>query len=59
LTIRAALPGCRILLMSGDSGSPDLLAQAERDGYRFEVLGKPFDPPMLFAMLAGRPSSAA
>jgi CheY-like chemotaxis protein len=59
LSIRQAVPGCRVLLMSGNSGSSDLLERAQRAGHRFEVLAKPFDPPLLFSVIDGRPVSAA
>ena len=59
LAIRGSLPGCRVLLMSGNSGSSELLDRAERAGHHFEVLAKPFDPPMLLSVIAGRPVSAA
>jgi CheY-like chemotaxis protein len=51
LAIRASLPSCRVLLMSGDSGSSDLLDNAKREGHQFEVLAKPFDPATLFAAI--------
>ncbi len=54
LEIRRLIPSCRVLLMSGNSGSSEYLEAALRAGHSFEVLNKPFDPPTLFAILAGQ-----
>jgi CheY-like chemotaxis protein len=59
LEIRRITPNCRVLLMSGNSGSSEYLEAALRAGHTFEVLNKPFDPPMLFAVLAGQPVPAS
>jgi two-component system, sensor histidine kinase len=59
LAIRRSLPECRVLLMSGDSGSSDLLDSAERAGHRFEVLTKPFDPATLFSVITMQPFPTA
>jgi CheY-like chemotaxis protein len=55
LQIQQGLPHCRVVLISGDSGSSDLLETAERAGHNFEVLAKPFDPRTLLAVVAGQP----
>jgi CheY-like chemotaxis protein len=59
LEVRRLLPNCRVLLMSGNSGSSEYLEAALRAGHTFEVLNKPFDPPTLFAVLAGQPAPVA
>jgi DNA-binding NtrC family response regulator len=41
------LPGCRIILFSGQAASKDLVAKARDEGYSFEVLAKPVDPDVL------------
>lgn len=37
-------PNCRVLLFSGQTGTADLLADAEMKGYKFEILAKPVHP---------------
>jgi DNA-binding NtrC family response regulator len=51
LDIRKLLPGCRIILMSGDTTSAKILADAHARGYDFEVLAKPTPPEELLALL--------
>lgn len=51
LEIRANCPGCRIILISGDTRSAELLEQANALGHAFEVLAKPFHPARLLDML--------
>lgn len=41
------VPNCRIILFSGQAASVDLVAEASKDGYSFEVLAKPIDPDVL------------
>jgi CheY-like chemotaxis protein len=45
------LPGCRIILFSGQAASTDLLARARAEGYSFEVLAKPINPNVLLEVL--------
>jgi DNA-binding response OmpR family regulator len=58
LDIAKLLPGCRIILMSGDTTSTKILADAHEHGHDFEVLAKPTHPEELLALL-GPASSAA
>lgn len=54
----ARYPQCRLLFFSGQSTSGDLLEQARREGYRFEVVAKPVHPKVLLektAELLSRP----
>lgn len=44
-------PECRILLFSGQSGALDLLCDARRRGYDFELLEKPLHPLQLLMRL--------
>ena len=47
IKIRAEVPSCKILLMSGQAETTNLLEDAERQGYQFEILAKPTSPPDL------------
>lgn len=53
LQIRRDFPSCRIVLLSGQITSTELLEEAERNGHRFEVLAKPTEPQQLLRVLAG------
>lgn len=44
IALRKAGLNCRILLFSGQSGAMDLLCDARRRGYEFELLDKPLHP---------------
>ena len=46
------LPKCRIILISGDTSSTDIFANARASGYQFEVLPKPTMPGELLALLS-------
>jgi DNA-binding NtrC family response regulator len=41
------VPGCRIILFSGQAVSADLVSKAEAEGYSFEILAKPVNPDAL------------
>lgn len=41
------LPKCRVILFSGQPASVDLVTEARKEGYSFEVLAKPIDPDIL------------
>jgi CheY-like chemotaxis protein len=45
-------PDCRILLLSGQIMTADLLKTAETQGYRFEVFPKPIHPRVLLDYLS-------
>lgn len=51
------LPGCRIILFSGQAATLDLLERARVEGYKFEVLAKPINPDVLLSVL--KPSRRA
>ncbi len=57
LAVQKALPDCRIVLLSGEITSTELLEEAERHGHRFEVLAKPTEPQQLLRVLAGPDNS--
>jgi len=50
--VRQELPFCRVVLLSGEISSADLLDDARKSGYYFEVLAKPADPEHLLRVLA-------
>jgi len=51
IQIRALLPGCKILLFSGQAATADLLEKARAQGHEFEILAKPVHPQDLLAKL--------
>lgn len=51
MQIRALLPRCRIILISGAAATADLLDDARLQGHHFDVLAKPFHPKELIARL--------
>ena len=50
---RSKLPGCKILLFSGQAATADLLEKAREQGHEFEILAKPVHPTDLLAKLRG------
>ena len=53
IEITAIHPECRILLLSGQAATADLLRDARVRGHHFEVLLKPVHPAQLLARLRG------
>jgi CheY-like chemotaxis protein len=51
IRIRQILPGCKILLFSGQAATADLLEKARAQGHEFEILAKPVHPQDLLAKL--------
>lgn len=51
IQIRSILPGCKILLFSGQAATADLLENAREKGHEFEILAKPVHPADLLAKL--------
>ncbi len=49
--IRKFLPGCKILLFSGQAATADLLENALAQGHEFEILAKPVHPQDLLSKL--------
>jgi CheY-like chemotaxis protein len=49
--IREFLPGCKVLLFSGQAATADLLENARARGHEFEILAKPVHPQDLLAKL--------
>jgi CheY-like chemotaxis protein len=50
--IRERYPECRVLLFSGQAATIDLLDEARRKGYVFDILQKPIPPAELLARIA-------
>ena len=51
IAIRNRCPRTRVLLISGQAGTVDLLAAARKQGHNFEVLQKPLKPEVLLKKL--------
>lgn len=51
IAIQAICPGCKVLLISGNEKTSNLLADAVRDGYKFEILAKPVPPAEILERL--------
>ena len=51
IEIRKILPTCKILLLSGENSTADLLEEASRQGHDFEIVAKPIPPSVLLARL--------
>ena len=49
--ITNTVPTCKIMLISGQAQTPNLLADAEERGYRFELLQKPVHPEVILQRL--------
>ncbi len=45
------LPGCKILLFSGQAATADLLERVRQQGHEFEILAKPVHSQDLLARL--------
>lgn len=53
IQIRALVPGCKILLFSGQAATADLLDKARLQGHEFDILAKPVHPQDLLMRLRG------
>jgi len=51
ISIRNFLPGCKILLFSGQAATADLMETARAQGHEFEIIAKPIHPSDLLAKL--------
>lgn len=51
IRLRNAHPSCKVLLYSGEIQTGDLLEQAKKEGYEFEILAKPVPPNELLEKL--------
>jgi hypothetical protein len=46
-----SLPGCRIVLFSGQPSAADALLQAQQNGHDFEILPKPIHPTEVLELI--------
>ena len=53
IQMKAQYPGCKILLLSGQAATLDLLQQARAQGHNFDLLLKPI-PPTEFLLEIGK-----
>lgn len=53
ILVREMLPSCRIVLLSGQTVTAQLLDEARAQGYEFEIIAKPLHPIQLIAHLRG------
>jgi CheY-like chemotaxis protein len=51
IQISAMIPGCRVLLLSGQAATADLLRDARVRGHDFEILLKPIHPNQILDRL--------
>ena len=52
LQICEKLPGCRVLLFSGDPGAEEMVVGPRTNGPDFEFLNKPFHPASLLSRMS-------
>lgn len=50
--IRHSYPACQILLFSGNANTLNLLEEARKEGYDFEIMAKPVAPRQLLVRIA-------
>lgn len=51
IQLRNALPSAKVLLMSGNNSTSDLLAIAQKQGHSFDILAKPVHPSVILDRL--------
>lgn len=56
IAIQQVLPNCRILLISGNNNTAELLAIAAAKGHGFEILPKPVHPTVLLEQMRAQRS---
>ncbi len=59
LRMRHLVPGCRILLFSGQAATSTLLEEAKAQGHEFEILAKPIHPSELLQKLRNKDEATA
>jgi CheY-like chemotaxis protein len=59
IAIRQMLPNCRILLISGNNDTAELLAMAATKGHVFNILAKPVHPTVLLEQMRAQSSVSA
>lgn len=56
--LNRTFPHCKVLLMSGNNSTADLLAAAQLQGHSFEILAKPVHPTVILERLKTFSTSA-
>jgi len=51
IEIRKALPNCKVLLISGNTRTTDMLKDAHEHGHDFDILAKPVHPLLIIERL--------
>lgn len=51
IRLRATLPDCKILLISGNNSTSELLQRAAEQGFWFDILAKPVHPSIVLERL--------
>jgi len=51
IQLATLLPKCKVLLMSGNNSTSDLLKEAQKKGHAFDVLAKPVHPSVILDRL--------
>jgi CheY-like chemotaxis protein len=51
IAVRKNYPATRILLFSGQAGTSEIMLQGQKQGYEFELIGKPIHPLKLIEHL--------
>ena len=49
--LKQQFPACKVMLLSGQAETSDLLKTASKKGHHFEVLAKPIHPDVLLAKI--------
>ncbi len=52
IQVKQRYPACKVLLFSGQAATTNILEEAGRSGYDFELLSKPIHPADLLAKIA-------
>lgn len=51
IRMKAACPDCRVILISGQAATLDILGAAREEGHQFEVHNKPVSPLRLLELV--------
>jgi DNA-binding NtrC family response regulator len=51
IKIRQIVPGCKIILFSGQAATVNLLEAARKSGHVFDILAKPIKPDYLISII--------
>jgi DNA-binding NtrC family response regulator len=52
ILLRTRMPNCKVLLWSGQATTEDLVEEARRRGFSFEIVAKPIHPNRLLPQIA-------